>query len=640
MWSKFPFPQICLCLFLFLIASIAPRIACAQPVNDTLVINNDKGEYPLNQHFYIYKTDTRVTPAFVYDTIKAKDILRLFPEKAYSDKFTVSKYYWLFFTVKNNLSHDGTFYCQLNSNLLNVVHAYKKNKGAGFTYLGISGCDVPFRAKAYQYYDIVFPIILKTGETTTIIMLVDGLNGEDIHFLPQLRSVDIFKAEEERFYVVTGLITGLMLTVFVLNIFLAISLKEKFHFLYALYILVVTYCIWGIHGLDIQYIYPDHPKISVEIEYLPFIALGVLMTYIMQWFLNQKKENSKVKRYVDISLWALVAMAPINGIIYFIFPSNTYLMGIYENVLLLICFMQCLLCVASAVEKAIQKYKPAWFYLAAVLFFIAGLIEYLLMMFVGKNQENMLKQYPNNIEIGFIVETIVVFFGIVYRYNLFKQEKEKLMGDLNIHQQNLIKKIISAEEAERKRIAEDLHDDVGASLSILSMHISNAQQFLKNTTDFEVYNNQSLALSNKVVDDVRNIAHNLLPKDFTDLGLFLTLENRIYQLNSSGPIRFTLVTEGDESKLNDVLAITIYRIINELLTNICKHSVAANAAVQVLIEDEGIQIMAEDDGIGFNNKSVANGIGLKNIKGRVDFLKGSINIDNQNGTQTIIYIPL
>jgi signal transduction histidine kinase len=119
------------------------------------------------------------------------------------------------------------------------------------------------------------------------------------------------------------------------------------------------------------------------------------------------------------------------------------------------------------------------------------------------------------------------------------------------------------------------------------------------------------------------------------------LEKRIEDVNMLNRVRFTLVTEGDEKKLTEVFAITVYRVINELVNNILKHSLASEAAIQLLIEDAGIQIMAEDDGIGFNRELTGNGIGLKNIKGRVEFLKGEMHIDsNNNGTQTVIHIPL
>lgn len=193
----------------------------------------------------------------------------------------------------------------------------------------------------------------------------------------------------------------------------------------------------------------------------------------------------------------------------------------------------------------------------------------------------------------------------------------------------------------RKRIAEDLHDDLGATLSTLSLHLSNSKNDVADTVLMQRHYSNMLMLSNKAVNDMRNIAHNLLPKDFTDIGLFKTLEKRIAELNCISNVRFLLITEGDEKKLGQTMLVTIYRISDELLTNIIKHAAASEATLQLLVEVQNVQLMSEDNGIGFATHTAKKGIGLKNIAGRVDFLKGRIHIDSsKGGTQTIINIPL
>lgn len=565
----------------------------------------------------------------------------LFPDQAFSDRLTVARHYWLLLHISNTLKQDETFYYQLNSQVLDLVEAYQKNENEKLIRLGTSGTNIPFSFRPYNYCDVVYPIHLKAGKTTTILLMINNDDGDNIHFLPQFRSVNTFKAEEERFYMVTGLITGLMLTVFILNIFFGLFLKEKLHLLYSVYILIALYEIYSMRGLDIQYLYPDFPALSGYLQNLSPCLLAILMTYIMQWFLNQKKANSRIKIIVDIGFWIILALVPVNLFIFFFFGDNRFLTGLYEMILAVVLLVQCLLFIASAIEKVVQRFKPAWFYLAAVLVFLIGLVEFILMVLFGQNQELLFKRFPNDIEIGIVVETIVIFLGIVFRYNAYKTEKVNLMKELNHHQQDLIKKIVGAEEEERKRLARDLHDDLGATLGTLSSHLSNFEPADQTLADLEKYRNYSLGLSNKAFNDMRAIAHDLLPKDFAENGLFNTLKERVDELNHNSSIQFVLITEGEEAYLPEVYAITIYRIMKELLTNINKHSLATQAALQILIEKSRVQIMTEDDGIGFNNRNKVNGIGLKNIKGRVDFLKGTIHVDsNQNGTQTIIHVPL
>nr|WP_233173972.1 7TM diverse intracellular signaling domain-containing protein [Pedobacter sp. ASV19] len=623
-------------------ALLLPAVLQAQPVKDTLRIQKNQGDYPLNQHLYLYRTDKKISPEFLYNQIKQENFKLLFPEKSFSERLTVARYYWLMFTVESKLPHEETFYYQLNSLALDLVKVYQKNGNEKFTSLGTSGTNVPFYSRPYNYCDIVYPIHLQPGTTTTVLMMINNDDGDNIHFLPQFRSTNTFKAEEQRFYTVMGFITGLMLTVFILNLFLGFFLKENLHLLYAVYILVALYEIYSMRGLDIQYLYPNFPILSGYLQNLSPCILGILMTYIMQWFLNQKKSNSKLKTLVDIGLCTIIALIPINLFIFIILHDNRYLTGLYEMVLAITLLIQCLLFIASAIEKVIQKYKPAWFYLAAVLVFLIGLVEFILMVLFGDHQELVLTRFPNDIEIGIVVETLVIFLGIVFRYNAYKTEKEKLMIELNQHQESLLEKIVFAQEEERKRLARDLHDDLGYTLSTLSQHLSNTNNTPQTPAQIEKHQNHSLSLSNKAFNDVRNIAHDLLPKDFTAHGLFNTLKEMIEELNNNSTIHFVLITEGNENRLTEVNSITLYRIAKELLNNINKHSLANQAALQIFIEKSNVQIMTEDDGVGFNNNQhKTNGIGLKNIKGRVAFLKGTIHVDsNQNGTQTIINIPI
>ncbi|PYF74083.1 sensor histidine kinase [Pedobacter nutrimenti] len=613
----------------------------SQTVNDILNIQVNGVDYSLNQHLYIYRTNKKLSPGFILGSLKKKDFKTLSQDQSFSERLHVAKHYWLLVKVKNTTGQDNTFYYQFNSQVIDLVEGYQQNENGRLISLGTSGTNIPFQARPYNYCDIVYPVQLKAGTTTTILFVINNDDGDTIHFLPQLRSANTFKAEEERFYLVAGLITGLMLTVFMLNVFFGLFLKDKLHLLYAVYILIALYEIYSMRGLDIQYLYPNYPILSGYLQNLSPSLLGILMTYIMQWFLNQKKSNSRIKILVDVGLWIIIALIPVNLFIFFFLGDNRFLTGLYEMVLAVVLLIQCLLFILSAVEKVIQKFAPAWFYLAAVLIFLIGLIEFILMVLFGDNQELLFKRFPNDIEIGIVLETFVIFLGIVFRYNSYKTEKENLMNELNRHQQELIKKIVGAEEEERKRLARDLHDDLGATLSTLSLHLGSLEIKHQEQSVLEQYQNYSLSLSNKAFNDMRAIAHDLLPKDFMENGLFNTINERIEELNQNSPINFVLITEGEDEHLPEVYSVTIYRIIKELLANINKHSLARQAALQILIEQDRIQIMTEDDGIGFNQQKKVKGIGLKNIQGRVAFLKGTIHIDsNENGTQMIIEIPL
>lgn len=625
-------------LFFYLVISLLPIFTYAQLPPDTLVINNN-ADYAINRHLHIHETNKQLSPAIVFDSLPAKDFTRMYPSKTYNDLRSPSKYYWLKLTFTNNLGHGETFFYQLNHPQLYSVMAYTKT-GNAITYLGKSGYAYTFNERLYHYYDNVFPIYVSNGQTITVLLSINIHNGHNPYFAPQLDDTNAFKAKEEKFYMVNGFIAGIMLTALVLNLFLGVFLRENLHFLYAVYIVCVLYEILLMQGLDRQYFYHGTSENITLVRYVVPCCVIFLLAFIMQRFLNQQRSNSKLKIFVDVINYAL-AGSTIFYCLYFLFSGSINpVTAIYQTLLACLAFTQLCLVLASAVEKAIQGSKPAWFYITAILSLFWGMLEYIL-MYLGVNDvaASTLK-HPTDMQTGLVIETLVVFLGIVYRYNLYKKEKEILLTQVNDHQALLIDKIVDAQEEERKRIAEDLHDDVGATLSALAMHISNLPENAVNNNALGQYYKKGLFLSSKAVSDIRTIAHNLLPKDFKTTGIFKVLEQRINELNTLGKVSFSLVIDGDEKKLNEVFAITIYRIINELMTNIMKHSMASEAVVQLLIEEHNVQVMCEDDGIGFDNGKPGKGIGLKNIASRVAFLKGNINVDsNSNGTTTIIYIP-
>ena len=140
---------------------------------------------------------------------------------------------------------------------------------------------------------------------------------------------------------------------------------------------------------------------------------------------------------------------------------------------------------------------------------------------------------------------------------------------------------------------------------------------------------------------MRNISHNLLPKDFTELGLFEVLESRMEEINSVQNTRFFLFLNGEEKQLSPIFSISLYRIINELVGNILKHSQASEATIEVMLDANEVELIVGDNGIGMENAVDQKGIGLKNIRTRVDFLKGVMNIQSgPTGTHIVINIPI
>ncbi len=626
-------------LLLTILSFIAANDVFTQPLQDTMFIDTP-GEYPIYKHLLIFQTNQKLTPQYVVNSVPPASFVRLFPKKSFDNESSIALYYWLLVSVKNELKTTQTFYYKLNNCGLSIVNAYTKGDNDIFSSAGRSGYYIPIDQRQNKSHDAEFHLLLNSNETKQILLEIEDPSGINSFFLPQFMDRITYLNNLENYYLIIGLITGIMILTSLLNFFFAISLNEKIHYLYGIYVLAVLYEILMLEGTIENYIIPgDYRLAEIFVLAWPNVCF-YLMIIIMQWFLQQKKENSYFKIPLAVIKYVLISFCLVIVCSYFI-PYSPGLHSFIQTADCLTITLAILLIMASAIEKIIQKYKLAWLYLFATTWLFIGFFEYIL-IFLGANEVSLTQlRHPNDLEMGLMAEAVIVFIAIIYRYNLYKKEKEKLLIEVNKQQETLLTSIVAAEEEERKRIATDLHDDVGATLSALNLHITSSPNHFRDSNTGEEFYNKSIFLSSKAANDIRNIAHNLLPKDFQKSGLFSILRQRINELNLINSIFFELVTEGNEKKIPENLSIIVYRIATELISNIIKHSKATEGTIQLLVEEKAVQIMIEDDGIGFNSDLEYEGIGLKNIKRRVSYLQGNIYIDsNAEGTHLIIDIPL
>lgn len=196
------------------------------------------------------------------------------------------------------------------------------------------------------------------------------------------------------------------------------------------------------------------------------------------------------------------------------------------------------------------------------------------------------------------------------------------------------------EEKERKRLAEELHDGIGAKLSGLKM----SMEYLR--TNFSTKESKVSLLQkitngmDETIEELREISQNLKPSFLNFSGLKMALEDLVFHFNNKGTCKYQLYIE-EELEILANNNQTIYRIVSELLNNIQRHSNASLASFQIIANHTVIQILVEDNGQGFNVNIKSPGIGLTNIKNRVELYKGKLNIDsNKDGTIVIIEFPI
>jgi signal transduction histidine kinase len=230
-----------------------------------------------------------------------------------------------------------------------------------------------------------------------------------------------------------------------------------------------------------------------------------------------------------------------------------------------------------------------------------------------------------------ILGIILVYFIITIirhqRINLILQ-KEKIHAEINTL------------ENERKRIASDLHDDLGPLLSAVKLQINNVD--LGNSEDQEMIKKASMHIDS-ILSRIREIANNLMPQTLIRKGVIVAIKEFIDNLHSAQPFTVNFICH-EEITLENENDIHLYRMVQEIVHNSMKHAQASEMTIQIRKSNNKLLILLADNGIGFDYKNVAKsslGLGLKNLLSRVETMKGNLYIDTSpgKGTSYTIEIP-
>ncbi|ABY93315.1 MAG: sensor histidine kinase [Thermoanaerobacter sp.] len=204
-------------------------------------------------------------------------------------------------------------------------------------------------------------------------------------------------------------------------------------------------------------------------------------------------------------------------------------------------------------------------------------------------------------------------------------------------------KIIEAQEEERKRIAREIHDGPAQAMANVLSKSELCEKLI--TKDIEQAKIELKNLKNIVqqsLKEVRKIIYDLRPSALDDLGLIPALSRYIKNFSEETGIFVDFSVLSDYKRLSPEIEITCFRVVQEALTNIKKHSKAKNASVKFEFGMRFISIIIKDDGIGFDKENIGQGYGLMGMRERIEILNGKFEISSfkNNGTQIYISIPV
>lgn len=277
---------------------------------------------------------------------------------------------------------------------------------------------------------------------------------------------------------------------------------------------------------------------------------------------------------------------------------------------------------------------PAWFEWGNHVFSLFGIWTPLIFISQRRRTELLLKEINERLEQGVDVRTADLAAS---RLALERSEEQ-------LH--TLTGRILTAQEEERRRIAQDLHDDVNQRLALLMLDLQAVDRQIGSAPS-AAQDSLRIALKGleELSDDVRFMAYRFHPSILDDLGLKAALQRLLDDFASRTGVKALFVHQPLDHQLDKTTSTALYRVIQESLSNIARHAKATRVEVEVTVEDEGLVVVVRDDGSGFDQRAIdraEGGLGLLNMRERLLSVQGSCEVESHpgRGTTVSMYVPL
>ncbi len=557
-----------------------------------------------------------------------------------------SKYYWFHFSITNADTITQEIVVDIQSPRLNELELFEQT-GTTIQSKGKLGDFFPFEQRQSLHKNFQYTIRLHPGETKDCFLYVNQI-GQTFYLPIVLYKEKSFQRFVNWNYMIDGLTYGILVFVGIFGLLFYINTRYALYLQYCLYILTAIAWFLSYFGVGYQFIWPNEPSLCTILP--PFLSSTNLIINIQ---ISHTLLKTKLHQYTLYRVGKLVQLL-LACVALFPFCINLNEKDYQFDHTYMILFLSVIVCsiivVFISIMASVLKGSPIgrYYFIASILKVVS--IFNLALLELGFTPG--LYHLEGMLQFGILVEITFLTYALARRYTTFK---------IKTYQ-----KIVQAQEEERDNISKEIHDSISGTLTAVRY---NLLRLLKN----DAINNSKLKDDVERIRDhvsiaqteARNISHNLMPAYIKEQSINRAIEIYISDIQqkidvkkeTSAGLNIQFYSNRQEANFSEEVKLNIFRIIQELLSNMLKHSGASMASVTLDYTRKELFIIAEDNGVGMEAKHNGKpGIGLKNIESRVKILNGSLQIASLSerkrsaiagelpggfaGTSILIRIPL
>lgn len=525
---------------------------------------------------------------------------------------------WARFTLQNKSSQK--LYLEISEPVIDSIDVFRIDVNNKVTHKK-AGVYVPVSKRDFHTNFYLFDLNLNSEQTCTYYIRFQ--NSLPLLFPIRVAPLKVYFEDNHSKDLMQGIYLGLMLVMAIFNFFIYWTVRSKEYLYYVLYVLSFA-CFFAYNkGISHEFVWNNALWFN---RFTPiFISSGVVFGVL---FANSFLD---VNRYLPIAQKiskTLIVLILICLVSYWVGLGSLSI-----TLLHLFAFLTVIYVLMIATFVWLEGSQSALFFLIAWSVFLVSALIFIMQLSNILPSDNFTR---NALQVGSALEVVLLSFALAYRINADRKEKEQ-------YQAEVIRQLQTNEQM-RNRIARDLHDDIGSTLSsigILSQVVEN--QMGENSNSVKEMVRRIGESSQKVQRSLSDIVWTTKQTEDNFDNVLVKMKEFTSEMLEMKDIFYTFNTDSlPDVKLSPSKQYNFYLIFKEAINNIVKYSNADEVTIELSRQNDDLILNITDNGIGFDEKNIKSGNGLGNMRKRAESLGGEIKIDSkcQEGTQVRLAIPV